>query len=273
MPTVLELFPNPGVERNLRGLHLAHEIRSHVEPDDSFVFSGFITSIDGRIGSDDSVGAPRAIRNDRDWRLFQELMVQADVVLVSGRYVRDVARGKAINIVPAPGDGNTDDLIRHRVDRGLPARPAVAVVTRSGGFDASAAAGLSDHVIIAHGAEVGSDVTRSWAEAGLDAVGVGVDGDVDVDRLMSALAQRGHRIVFSAAGPGVLAMLVPRLDALYVTLGAQLLGGRNYLTLLEGDELDPPSRFTVASVYLDRNGPGRATQLFLEYRSDRSSAR
>ena len=266
VPSVIELFPAPGVERELAGLHLNHDVRSGIEAHSSFVFSGFISSIDGRIGTDGTVGAPPSLGNERDWRLFQELIVQADVVLVSGRYVRDVGRGVARNIIPDAADGIDGDLVRYRVERGLSSQPAVAIVTRSGGFDTTVASGLSDEVIVTYGAEVSAEMLQSWTDAGLDAVLVGEGGDVEVSRLMGALTERGHRVVFSAAGPKVLAMLVPALDALYLTLGAQLLGGQSYMTLLEGDELRPSRGFTVETVYLDRHGPSGTTQLFLEFR-------
>jgi len=267
MSRVIELLPDSGVERELHGLHLSHDVRSRIGSNSSFVFSGFISSIDGRIGVEDTVGAPRALRNDRDWTLFQELMVQADVVLVSGRYVRDVGRGAAMSIIPDPTDDGVGDLISYRTERGLPARPAVAVVTRSGGFDAAVAARLSDRVLVLHGAEADAETLRSWTDAGLDPAHVGTDGGVDVGRLMTALKEKGHRFVFSAAGPKVLAMLVPALDALYLTLGAQLLGGKNFMTLLEGDELVPSRGFTIETAYLDRYGPAGTSQLFLEFQS------
>jgi riboflavin biosynthesis pyrimidine reductase len=270
MSRVLELFPNAGVERDLVGLHLGEDLRSLASAASSFVFTGFISSIDGRIGTEDAVGAPRALRNDRDWRLFQELMVQADVVLVSGRYVRDVEQGMARNIIPDPADQNAGDLIQYRLDRGLPARPAVAVLTRTASFDPAVAAALSDRVIITHGAQVEADSLQKWADAGLDSVHVGEGGDVGVDHLMAALAERGHAVVFSAAGPKVLAMLLPALDALYLTLGAQLLGGQSFMTLLASDELEPPLRFTLGTAYLDPNAPDGATQLFLRFNSIRT---
>ena len=265
-PSVIELFPASGVERALAGLHLSHDVRSQIEAHSSFVFSGFISSIDGRIGTDGTVGAPPSLGNERDWRLFQELIVQADVVLVSGRYVRDVGRGVARNIIPDATDGIDGDLIRYRAERGLSSRPAVAIVTRSGGFDATVASGLSNEVVVAHGAEVGAETLQSWTDAGLGAVLVGENGDVEVSRLLAALTERGYKVVFSAAGPQVLAMLVPALDALYLTLGTQLLGGESYMTLLAGDDLVPSLGFTVETVYLDKNGPSGTTQLFLEFR-------
>jgi riboflavin biosynthesis pyrimidine reductase len=262
---VLELFPNAGVERDLDGLHLSHDLRSRPGSASPFVYSGFISSIDGRIGIENSTGAPRALRNDRDWRLFQELMTQADVVLVSGRYVRDVERGAAKNIIPDPSDPEVSDLIQHRLGQGLPPRPAVAVVTRGGDFDPVVAAGLSDRVIITHGAQVDAETSQSWARAGLDSTYVGTDGGVDVSLLIESLTVRGHTLVFSAAGPKVLAMLMPALDALYVTLGSQLLGGRSFTTILDGDELVPSKGFTIRSVYLDQHAPAGTDQLLLEF--------
>lgn len=269
MSAVVELFPNAGVERELRGLHLGHDLRSRAGSSSSFVYSGFISSIDGRIGVEGSVGAPRALRNDRDWRVFMELMVQADAVLVSGRYVRDVGRGAAKSIIPGPDDRDSHDLVDYRLERGLSPRPVVVVLTRTGSFDSAVAARLSDRVIVAHGTQPNASTMRSWADAGLGSIHVGVDGAVTADLLMTALVERGHRVVFSAAGPSVLAMLVPVLDALFLTLGAQLLGGRSFMTLLDSVELAPPQGFTLETVYLDRHAPRGTSQLFLEFKSVR----
>jgi riboflavin biosynthesis pyrimidine reductase len=266
---VLELFPDAGVEKDLDGLHLGHDMRSRSGPTSPFVSSGFISSIDGRIGVEGTVGAPQTLANDRDWRLFKELMAQADVVLVSARYVRDIARGSAQSIIPDPADPKGDDLIQYRLTRGLPPRPAVAVITTTGDFDPTTAAALSDNVIIAHGAPVDAETARSWADAGLDSAHVGTDGGVDVNLLMESLTERGHRVVFSAAGPRVLSMLVPVLDALYVTIGSQLLGGRSFMTLLDGDVLVPSKGFTIRSVYLDRHAPAGTDQIFIEFEAIR----
>lgn len=266
VPSLLELYPSAGTERELRGLHLTHDLRARSGAE-SFVFTGFISSIDGRIGVEGSVGAPKPLHNALDWRLFQELMVQADVVLVSGRYVRDVASGTARNILPDASDPEDDYLVRYRLQRDLPPRPAIAVVTRSGNFDPSTAAALSNEVIVTHGDEVDAATVRAWEENGLDSAYVGAAGKVEVGRLITALNERGHRVVFSAAGPKVLAILVPVVDALYLTLGAQLLGGKSFTTLLDSDELTPTKGFTLGTAYLDRHAPDGTAQLFLEFRS------
>lgn len=263
---LLELYPQAGRERPLHGLHLADDVRSRPRPSGSYVYTGYIASIDGKIALEGSSGAPKATRNDRDWRLFQELMLQADVVLASGRYVRDKKVGGSVqSIIPAADDPAAADLIQWRRERDLPLRPALAIVTSKASFDPEVAASLADEVIAVLGEEPDAETAAALRDAGVSFVAAGRDGRVAGDLLLEALAERDQRVIFSAAGPQVFGTLVPVLDALYLTIAGRLLGGRAYSTLLEGDELEVPPGFDLASGYLDPDGPGGAVQLFLQF--------
>ena len=265
MAGVIELYPEFGVEKELAGLHLEEDVRSRPRPSGSYVYTGYIASIDGRIALEGSSGAPAATRNDRDWRHFQELMMQADVVLASGRYVRDKKVGGTVqSIVPASDDPSAADLIEYRRAAGLALRPSLAIVTSKAGFDAQVAASLADDVIAVLGEEPDAETKAALTDAGITVVTAGRNGRVAGDLLLSALADLGHHVVFSAAGPQVFHTLVPVLDSLSLTLAGRLLGGRAYSTLLEGDELEVPPSFDLASAYLDPEGPGGSVQLFLE---------
>jgi len=61
------------------------------------------TQLDGRIAvphpTRPGLTVPETIANDRDWRLFQELAAQADLIISSGRYLRDWADGRAQEIL------------------------------------------------------------------------------------------------------------------------------------------------------------------------------
>jgi riboflavin biosynthesis pyrimidine reductase len=268
---LIELYPEPGVERPLRGLHLEHDLRGRGQLDEPYLATGFIASLDGRIAVGGSSGAPEAIANDRDWRLYQELLMQADVVLSTGRYVRDVTEGRASSFLPDPADPNAADLFAFRRDRGLPERPAVAILSNTGSFDAEVATGLSDEVLLATGRRLDAGAAARFADAGITVVTAGGAGTVDAALLLQSLLALGHRIVFSSAGPRLFGTLVSVTDALYLTTAARLLGGTSYATLLEGAELAVPPSFTLASAHLDTDGPGGASQLFLEFsRRERS---
>lgn len=269
MTGLLELYPEPGQLRQLHGLHLAHDIRSRTGTNGTYLYTGFITSIDGRISVGDTDGAPVAIRNDRDWRLFQELIAQADAVLVSGRYVRDLASGRAKSIFASASDPASADLVDYRRTLGLSDRPAAVVATRSGLIEPATARTLSETVYVAHGGGVAPDLIRSWEDLSLVPIDAG-DGGVDAPTLLSRLAALGHHTIFSAAGPSILNLAAASIDALYLTVAGALVGGLDYTTIFEAEELNPPIHFDLASAYLDR-GPDRF-QLFLELTAKRDAA-
>ena len=122
-----------------------------------YVVANFRDQPDGRIAvaRTDGTGltVPSNIANDRDWRLFQELAVQADLIISSGRYLRDYAAGRAQEILQeSHDDPQFKDLRIWRADRGLPAQPALAIISGSLDFPIPAvlADGDRDVVIFYH---------------------------------------------------------------------------------------------------------------------------
>jgi len=100
MTDVLQLYPASHRQRTLNGLYLGLNLHRQAEIGDVLIYANYIASVDGRIavrdeGSGEFV-VPPAIANKRDWRLYQELAAQADVMLTSARYFRQLATGVAI---------------------------------------------------------------------------------------------------------------------------------------------------------------------------------
>ena len=101
-----------------------------------FVYSNFVTSLDGRIAVPGPAGSglivSKRIANSRDWRLFRNLVVQADVIISSGRYLRDYAEGHAQEILRTDADDPLfTGLHEWRIERGLPPPPDIAVISAS----------------------------------------------------------------------------------------------------------------------------------------------
>ena len=69
--SLIELYPESGVERELQGLHLADDVRGRPRPSGSYVYTGYITSNDGRIAREASYGAPWASRNPPSVRVVR----------------------------------------------------------------------------------------------------------------------------------------------------------------------------------------------------------
>ncbi len=255
MNRVLQLYPPPLKESPLEGLYLAHDLRSIDRGDRPFVYANFITSLDGRIAIEDetgNLGVPKMIANDRDWRLFQELAVQADLLFTSGRYLRDYEEGKSQEILKIYDDPRYADLADWREARGLPRYPHLAVISKSAEFSIPEKL-LSDdrRIYVVTTAAASNERVRALqenAEVFLSG-GESVDGAV----MVALLYARGYRHMYSATGPQVLRMLLAGgvLDRLYLTQTGRILGGDRYATIVEGPLLEPAVDFEMEMLHYD----------------------
>jgi len=87
---------------------------------------------------------------------------------------------------------------------------------------------------------------------------------VEGTRLVTALADRDLKLIYSIAGPAVLHMLLAArvLRRLYLTTVLRVIGGEDYATMTRGERLAPPYDFRLAALYLDpAGGPGGIEQL------------
>jgi hypothetical protein len=102
-PGLQALYPEPH-HHALEGLYLSSELRRCVSSDSVYIYSNFITSLDGRVAvankTSGELSVPQDTANPRDWRLLLELAAPADAIIVSGRYVRQLDEGKAQSSPP-----------------------------------------------------------------------------------------------------------------------------------------------------------------------------
>ena len=269
--SVLQLYPLPVTERGLKGLFLSHNLRQYSEENDrAFVYGNFVTSIDGRIAiphpTRSGLVVPQDIANERDWRLFQELAAQADIIISSGRYLRDWADGRAQEILQID-DPRFADLRHWRQDQGLPPQPDIAIISGSLQFpipDVLTAGGRK--VVVFTGANPDPDrVAEIESRAGQ----VVVAGTTRVEgaTLVQRMTELGYRTIYSATGPKVLHLLLAGqvLDRLYLTHANRLLGGQPFSSIVEGDLLKPAVDLQINTIYLDSRAREGLGQLFVSY--------
>jgi len=225
---VTQVFPQHR-QIPLIGLYLGQRLAAAAEQlGSSLVITNFITDQNGVIAKADQEGhlqVPAEIKNDSDWRLFQELLAQADVMISSSSYFRRVAaaHSRAQNVLSQfePG-GEFAELGQWRLENGYPKRsPDLAVVTRSLNFQIPAPVLSSDRrtTILTTNAAAGSTEAQAFKDAGAFVVGCGataIDGRQMIDWLRGRL---GYRVIMMTAGPGILQPLLEaqRLDYFYVT--------------------------------------------------------
>jgi riboflavin biosynthesis pyrimidine reductase len=269
--SILQLYPLPVAERKLEGLYLSHDLRQYyLKSGRAFVYANFVTSIDGRIAVPRSNGnglvVPKNIANKRDWRLFQELAAQADIIISSGRYLRDWAEGRVQEILRVD-DPEYADLKEWRLAHNLPPQPDIAIVSNSLRFpipDVLTSGGRKVFVFTTTNPDP-ERVKEIEAKAGQ--VIIAGKSHVAGDQMVQHMVEMGYQNIYSAAGPQILHMLLDDgvLDRLYLTQANRLLGGLPYSSIVEGELLDTPVDMRLNTVCFDPFGLDGLGQLFASY--------
>jgi riboflavin biosynthesis pyrimidine reductase len=277
MQPILRLFPLPGAEIALEGAYLGENLRQYAgRTGRPFLYANFVASLDGRIALPPPGGTvlqvPKSIANERDWRLYQELAAQADIILSSGRYLRDWAAGRAQEILQVD-DPRFADLRAWRHDHGLPPQADIAIVSASLDFPIpTLLTSGGRRFVVATVANPDPSRVDEIKRLGGRVVIAGKES-VDGALLVEAMAALGYRTIYSAAGPRILHLLVTggALDFLYVTAANRLLGGVNFATLLQGPPLDPPVGARIRQIYLDEQALGGLGQVYLSYQIEKAA--
>jgi riboflavin biosynthesis pyrimidine reductase len=260
--TILELYPRPGTQRRLKNLYLGQlaELPEEITP---FIYSNFIASLDGRIALPASQRhthqVPPAIANARDWRLFQELAAQADLLITSARYFRQAADTEAQAELPLGSSGEFDDLRAWRVGQGLAAQPDIAVFSASLDIPLETLDHYSDRrlfLVTGENADP-AGLERLTADGRMQLIRCGTGRRVEATTLRQQLRRYGYRRVYAIAGPAVLHTLASghALDRLYHTTAHCLLGGTEFDTFVWGEQLQPAFSLPLRAMYLDTAVP------------------
>ena len=260
--TVLRLYPAPQRQLSLQGLYLGLGLHRRAAPGGILIYANYIASIDGRISLPDTSGeqgVPASLANRRDWRLYQELAAQADIMLTSARYFRQLAQERAQDLLPVGKDDAYADLAGWRLDQGLNPQPDVAILSVSLDIPEAALEAVRDRrVLVLTGGNAPAEKVERLERLGVLVLVCG-EGGVEGKSVRRMLVAEGYRAAYLIAGPGVFhSMLNGGLDLLFLTQRHRLLGGEDFRTILQ-EGLDRPLDLRLCSLYLDEtDAPGQS---------------
>ena len=265
MNGVQQLVPYARKVETLQGLYLDLLLHQQADAGQVLIYSNYIASLDGRIAlHDEKTGVssvPADIANARDWRLYQELAAQADVMLTSARYFRQLAQGCAQDLLPVGSGTDFEDLGRWRQQQGLRPQPDVVIVSASLDIPLSSVARFSDRkILVMTVAQAPQEKLRCLQQAGIDVL---IAGETQVDGMLlqQHLTRLHYRSAYMIAGPQLHATLLRAsvLHRLFLTTHMTLLGQDTMHTILQGAM--PAVSCTLASLYWDDDDG----QLFAQY--------
>lgn len=271
MNPITQLYPSPVREMPLTGAYLAHDLRQYgIRDGRPYIYTNYVVSIDGRIAipREDGSGmmVPKQIANERDWRLFQELATQADLVISSGRYLRDWSDGRAQEILRVD-DPNFADLRQWRLERGLTPHPDIAIISGSLRFPIPEILTVGDRKLIVFTSAMADPDRIREIEDHAGQVIVAGEQSVSGAEIVRHMAELGYQSVFNSTGPKVLHLLLAgnALDRLYLTQVNKLLGGQPFSSIVEGPLLLPEVDLRINTIYFDEHGLDGLGQLFVSY--------
>ncbi len=271
MDKILRLYPLPSEELPLTGAYLKQDLRQYAPKTGMpFVYANFVVSLDGRIAVPRTDGTglmiPKTIANERDWRLYQELAAQADLLISSGRYLRDWAEGRAQEILQVD-DPRFVDLRQWRVSRSLPPQADIAVISGSLIFPIPPVITAGGRRLIVITTENADPQRAREIEAQGGQVITAGKMEIDGRLMLERLKELGYLTIYSGAGPRILHLLVTggALNRLYLTYANRILGGDPFAAVSEGPLLESPIGMKVNQIYLDPHALDGLGQLFVSY--------
>jgi len=265
---VTQLYPASQQQHPLQGLYLAHRLHTLGQAGKPFVYSNFITSLDGRIATvangRSTRSVPEAIANPRDWRLYQELAGQAELLVTSGRFFRQAAIGEAQDQLPVGDQSAYADIRDWRINEGLSAQPDIAIMSSSLEIPLEALEPYRQRkIIVVTGAAANRAGVETLRANDIEVIFAGDEEKVEGRMMLEKLAASGYQSIYAIAGPAVFHTLLRAnvIDRLYLTISEKILGGTQFDTLTQGEQLNPARGMRLAGLYHDAHATTGAGQL------------
>lgn len=262
--TLSQLYPSRVEALSLEGLYLSLNLHRQAGEGELFIYSNYVASLDGRISQfNPETGdyeVPKELANERDWRLYQELAAQSDILITSARYFRQLSKGNAQDMLPV-GSG-FEDVKQWRLEQGLKPQPDVVIISNSLDIPLQAIKMMTDRSIYVVTSENSPEEKRCLLEAQGVTVIMAGEAMVEGAQLRKLLIASGFRSAYMIAGPEVHRTLIESnvLDALFLTTRFILIGSEKSHVFCEGG-LSILHAARLQQLYLDEVGQ----QYFAQY--------
>ena len=178
--------------------------------------------------------------------------------------MRALSEGRLGNILQI----RNKNLVEWRRTNDLKDQPAVIIASASLNFPMHKS--LHEHaqtVYIATGRNADPDRIRYWQDLNYPILITGNDRMVHGAPLILELRGLGYKSIYLIAGPQMLDTIIreKQLSRLYLTITHQLIGGKDFRTLLTGSTLGPEGNLILKSMYYEPCSPPGSGQFFMQF--------
>ena len=249
---------------SLEGMYLSHGLQEMAKSlSRPIVIANYVTDLNEVIAIEGERGSPEELKNPSDWRLFQELTAQADVLITSASTMNDfVEKGERDQNVLTQFDKGSpfEDLGIWREKHGLKRYPDLVIVSRSLSFSLpeTIIEGGRRALIFTTYRMSDSENAKELERTGATVIGAGNEG-VDGAAMIERLDQEGYKVIKMITGPRVLRIL---MDAQFKSQGGELLrtGALDRLYITRVDRKITDDRSSAITVLEGRRVDDLATE-------------
>jgi len=213
----------------VEGLYLKLNLKVLAEKNNGrLVISNYVTDLDDVIATRDENGefqVAKELKNLSDWRLFNELSAQADILFTGREYLKRVEKlgEKAQNVLnPFDRDGKFSRLGVWRLKHGYENRnPDMAILSRSLDFEVPGVLtekGRKVYIFTTYEMSK-SERAKELEKEGVKVVGAGEDGVDGLEMVHHLQFSGNYKIMKNTTGPRVFDILLKSgtLDMIFIT--------------------------------------------------------
>lgn len=260
-------------------LYLKEEIPTGDSGGTPFVYANFVTSLDGRIALPDqlssskpeSFSTPEHMTTELDWTLFEQLQSHASALVTHSGYLRELELGRLGNALQIAEHSDGSNLKARRSDLGLAPEPTVIILSRSLDFRLpdTLDTNLQPTIVLTNAGASESRISELRDNNVIVEV-LTHTGWITAADVMSVLKAWKLPNLYLQTGPDLLHSMLAHgmLNRLYLTTDISLTSGNPFVSMLNGDALDPPTTLKLRTMYLSSRQDeqsGIRQQLFSSY--------
>jgi riboflavin biosynthesis pyrimidine reductase len=232
------LFEAPGLPPTQLTAPLEHLYGGGLGFDGPTVYANFVSSLDGTVALPAIPQSNKLISaaSEADRFVMALLRGLADAVVTASGTLAGSPTGTWSPARAHPPSGELLAELRRR--RGQPERPELAILTSSGAIDPDHP-GLAERTVVVTTAEGASRLNGRIPDSA-ELLPLAARGAVEPAAVITALRERGHRLILFEAGPHTFGAFATAglVDELFLTVSPLLTGGsaQTRLSLVEGVE-------------------------------------
>ncbi|MBX2826008.1 MAG: dihydrofolate reductase family protein [Gammaproteobacteria bacterium] len=243
----------------LKGTYLSENLHRQKDRNQPFIYANYVSSIDGRIavaGEDGSRQTPEHLKTGADWTLFKELQAQAECLLTHSGYLRALEAGTHGDVLHISNSPENRYLGEWRQQADLPPQPTLLIVSRSLDFTWPTSLDANVRpVFILTNKSADADSLHRFREYGASIISLDNEGLISASEVNSVLGDLGLRNAYLQTGPDMLRSMLSGdlLQRLYLTLNLSLVGGSDFLTMLNGSLPNQYKKMNLRSLYFSKS--------------------